>query len=163
MARRTGPFRGRTPGWGWAPRRVPPSGWGGWDRHFPTPSWSPEMMGGGAGSLLVTPGPRASHPGGQELSAHRHSRLSHPADPGRGRRRSTRLCAASWARPLVGQGWSLGQGCSELTEWGSLVQGQRPDPRTQASVWVPACRRGAWRRDLIPRQPQLFRPTEQSW
>ena len=66
---------------GWAPRRVPPSGWGGWDRHFPTPSWSPEMMGGGAGSLLVTPGPRASHPGGQGLSAQQGDPGSCPRTP----------------------------------------------------------------------------------
>lgn len=65
---------------------------------------------------------------------HGHSRLGHPADPGRRRGGSPRLCAASWARPLEGQDWSLGQGCSELMEWGPLAQGQRPDPRTQASV-----------------------------
>ena len=60
VARRTGPCRGRTAGWGWAPGRVPPSGRGGWDGHFLTPSGSPEMMGVGAGSLLVSPGPRGS-------------------------------------------------------------------------------------------------------
>ena len=68
VARRTGTFRGRTAGWGWAPGRVPPSGWGGWDGHFLTLSGSPEMMGVGAGSLLVSPGPRGSsfrRPGAQ--------------------------------------------------------------------------------------------------
>lgn len=54
----------------------------------------------------------------------------------------------SWAPSPEGQGWSLGQGYPELMEWGLLVQGQRPDLRTQASMRVPACQRGAWRRDL---------------
>lgn len=42
----------------------------------------------------------------------------------------------SWAPSPEGQGWSLGQGYPELMEWGLLVQGQRPDLRTQASMRV---------------------------
>lgn len=173
VARRTGPFRGRTPGWRWAPRRVPPSGWGGWDRHFRTPSWSPEMMGGGAGSLLGTPGPRAPHPGGQELSAQQGDPGSHP--------RTRTLMTGPPRRPRMWAGRKSPAVCSLLgraPRGAGLVSGPRvlrtdgvgfAGPRAEARPEDTGFRVGlglsseSLKKGPHPPEPQLFHPTEQSW